>query len=532
MKKEKALELLKRFPTITPKIEKQMKNQLEQFLMYDTKRDQCFCTRCEALMPIPENIRHRHGLICPCCKEGVTAIHVNNRFAGGTVESEARCIVYLSSPEDENLYIRCFELKVFFMSKSLTPIYNIVEHQRYVFTEKDVVRYGRDAEWTYMLIGNKRYWCEKHWQDEWKVRTRFREPVFNNMEKTYTCLNAECVKDTCMRYSEINQIPFEHPMYPVDYLRYYQKHPGVERLIKTGLVEVVRDQFYSSPIYSIDYSQTEPHKMIGVTKDVFQAIRSQRITLRSYLRMKKYYSDMTLEEVIRYQHIIGECFRDVGGVKNLIRESDRTILKYLCKQKDKYSFTANIHYYQDYLVNCEQLGYDLMDNIVKFPRDLMRAHDRAASALEALIEEKQRKDNEEKQKALEKLMKERKKLEFSAGEYFVRQPKSVNEIVDEGKALGHCVAGYAQRHAQGILTIMFLRKKDDPEKPYFTIEVSRSYKIVQCHGYKNDVPYNGGIAKPDEIKEFEKLYQTYLDKVHDKEVKDKAKATKQLKKGA
>lgn len=529
MKKEKALELLKRFPEITPKIEKQMKNQLEQFLMYDTKRNQCFCTRCEALMPIPEEaIQHRRGLICPSCKEGVTAIHVNNRFTGGTVESEARCAVYLSSSEDENLYIRCFELKVFFMSKSLIPIYSIVEHQRYVFTEKGVVRYGRDAEWSYKIITDTFGYYEKNWQDEWKVRTRFREPVFNNMEKIYTCLNAECVKDTCMRYSEVGKITFDYLMYPINYLRYYQKHPGVERLIKSGLLEIVRDQFYRSPMYSIDYSQTEPHKMIGVTKDVFQAIRGQQITLHDYRQMKEHFPGMTLEKIVRYNPVIKGDFHNVSKAKTVTKESDNTILKYLCKQKAGCSI-VDIHFYMDYLDLCQQLGYSMEDRTVKFPRDLPTAHDRTLSAVRAIQEEKQRKENEAKQKELEKLMKKREKLEFSAGEYIVRQPRFINEIVDEGKALGHCVAGYAQRHAQGTLTIMFLRKKSDPDTPYFTIEVSKHYKIVQCHGYKNDVTWNGGIAKPQEIIDFEKLYQAHLYKVRDAEKKPERR---KLKKGA
>lgn len=529
MKKEKALELLKRFPEITPKIEKQMKNQLEQFLMYDTKRDQCFCTRCEALMPLPkEAIQHRRGLICPSCKEGVTAIDVRNRFTGGTVESEARCVVYLSSTEDENLYIRCFELKVYFMSKSLIPTYNIVEHQRYVFTEKGVVRYGRDAEWAYRMIDGKFGYYEKKWQDEWKVRTRFREPVFNNMEKLYTCLNAECVKDTCMRYSEVGHIPFDYPMYPINYLRYYQKHPGVERLIKSGLLEIVRDQFYRSPVYNIDYSQTEPHKMIGVTKDVFQAIRGQRITRHDYRQMKKYFPGMTLEKIIRYNPVIKGDFHYVSKAIVVTKESGSTILKYLCKQKANCSI-VDIQFYMDYLDQCHQLGYSMEDRMVRFPRDLPTAHDRTLSALRAIAEEKRRKEDEAAQKEFEKLIKDREKLEFSAGEYIVRQPKSVNEIVYEGKALEHCVAGYAQRHAQGALTIMFLRKKSDPDKPYFTIEVSKNYKIVQCHGYKNDATWNGGIAKPQEIIDFEKLYQAHLYKVRDAEKKPERR---KLKKGA
>ena len=53
---------------------------------------------------------------------------------------------------------------------------------------------------------------------------------------------------------------------------------------------------------------------------------------------------------------------------------------------------------------------------------------------------------------------------------------------------------------------MFLRKISEPDKPYFTVEVSNDYRIIQCHGYKNDK--NG---KPQEITEFEEQYQKYLE---------------------
>ena len=53
---------------------------------------------------------------------------------------------------------------------------------------------------------------------------------------------------------------------------------------------------------------------------------------------------------------------------------------------------------------------------------------------------------------------------------------------------------------------MFLRKISEPDKPYFTVEVSNDYRIIQCHGYKNDK--NG---KPQEITEFEEQYQQYLE---------------------
>lgn len=524
MKKEKALELLKRFPDIAPEVNKKMKNKLDQFILFDPKRDQCYCTYCESIMPIPEGVKHRRGLICPVCREGVTAINIKNRFTGGTVENDVRCAVLLSSPEDENLYVRCFELKEFFLQGQLVPEIKITEHQRYVFTEKSAVRYGREPDYAYGSIDGYSFWYRNGLKDEWAVRTRFREPVFSGIASNYFVMNRECIRDTCMRHSAMEQICFDYPMFPMNYLRYYQKNPGVERLVKCDLMEIVRDQFFYCPNYKIDYSQTEPHKMIGVTKDVMQEIRSHHITLGQYKNMKKKFPGMPLGELIECNRIINSDFYHLHEMIRATSENARSILKYLKKQIAA-NPAINIRYYNDYIRQCIALGYSLEDRTVRFPRDLSAAHARATSALNIVSSENQNKKFEELNP---KLFEKRKKLEFSAGDYLVRQPVNAQEIINEGAALSHCVAGYAQRHSGGSLTIMFLRKKSEPDKPYFTIEVSNEYKIVQCHGFANEEEWRGGTPKPQVIEDFEKTYQIHLYQLRD----EAEKSCKKLKKGA
>ena len=91
--------------------------------------------------------------------------------------------------------------------------------------------------------------------------------------------------------------------------------------------------------------------------------------------------------------------------------------------------------------------------------------------------------------------------------------------------LSHCVGGYADRHTNGKLSIMFLRRKDEPDKPYYTIEVGNDLTIRQCRGYKNNVISTGGKEKPQEIKDFETKYQNYLMQVYAKRAEE-AKKTK------
>lgn len=527
MERRKAMELLENFPDLTPELEKQMKNGLEQYLLYDKRQGECYCTRCESKMRIPDDIKHRRLMICQNCAETVTAINVKNRFTGCTKESEARFAVLLSVPEDDNLYIRCFELTEFFEYGKLVPMINIIEHQRYVFTAKSAVRYGRSYDYIFQPVDDKHGYYIKQYSDGWTMRSRYAEPVFDGVSKNYAPINTECIKNTCMRYSGFELVKFENPMWPLDYLRYYQKHPGVERLVKCGLMDIVRSEFYGYSSHDIDYSQTEPHKMIGVSKDVFQAIRAGRTTLTRYKELIENFPGVGIEKLLGYDRLLHGKFYALAMIKRDFHIGYDEAIKYVGKQlKGIYRDILDIQFYCDYLENCKKLGCDMNDPIIRFPPHLVPAHNRAVEAVNAIREENERKRLEEQNKKLEKISEWRKKLEFSSGDLFIRQPASVQEIVAEGNALSHCVGGYANRHANGDTTIMFLRKKSEPDRPFFTIEVSNDYKIAQCHGYKNED--GGKNRKPEEILAVEKEYQQYLDQLRISEMKRK----KKLKKGA
>ena len=81
---------------------------------------------------------------------------------------------------------------------------------------------------------------------------------------------------------------------------------------------------------------------------------------------------------------------------------------------------------------------------------------------------------------------------FRYGGLEIVVPKSAQEIILEGKTLHHCVGGYAGRHFEGKVVILFLRHVRRPGRPFVTIE-ARPRKdargrlvICQVHGYKNE----------------------------------------------
>ena len=82
-----------------------------------------------------------------------------------------------------------------------------------------------------------------------------------------------------------------------------------------------------------------------------------------------------------------------------------------------------------------------------------------------------------------------KKLEYSSKKYglCVVAPVNPGKLVEEGKALRHCVAGYIERVTKGTTSVVFIRNIEDKNKPFYTVEV-RDGLIKQIHGNCNCNP--------------------------------------------
>ena len=76
---------------------------------------------------------------------------------------------------------------------------------------------------------------------------------------------------------------------------------------------------------------------------------------------------------------------------------------------------------------------------------------------------------------------------------------SQNELIEEGKALAHCVGGYAERCSKGETDIIFIRKNDEPNKPFVTMEV-RENEVVQVRAFKNRKPTEEVLEFVEEFK--------------------------------
>lgn len=82
---------------------------------------------------------------------------------------------------------------------------------------------------------------------------------------------------------------------------------------------------------------------------------------------------------------------------------------------------------------------------------------------------------------------------FDDCNYLITWPKKPEDIVEEGLRLKHCAKTFVNMVADGETTLLFLREKDIPEKPFFTVEV-RDGEIRQAHGFGNSCVTGKGLC--------------------------------------
>ena len=92
--------------------------------------------------------------------------------------------------------------------------------------------------------------------------------------------------------------------------------------------------------------------------------------------------------------------------------------------------------------------------------------------------------------------------EYDNSEFSITIPKTTQDIINEGKALHHCVGVYVDKVIRREDMIYFLRK--DREVPYVTIEV-KDKKVTQVEGDMNNRFISKGSPEYEAIKEWARI---------------------------
>lgn len=258
-------------------------------------------------------------------------------------------------------------------------------------------------------------------------------------------------------------------------------------------------------------------KGLLITKDDLpnlQIINPDEKELSMYNAYKSTGRKVNTDEIKEYLEISKQIGADEKFMMRILRHSSlNQFIKYFrrlesegCFKGWKNSYYWNNPYhifasdYKDYLDLAELLEYDLKDLDVLYPKDLKKAHDQA----DRIVTDKEFTEGELPQIARQ-YEKYKELYYFETDDFIITPPTRHKDIKWEGKTLKHCVATYAQRIALGETIILFIRKKSEPGKPYFTLNLDPvDYHIIQCRGLQN-------CAYPADVKKF--MDKWYAEKI-------------------
>lgn len=345
--------------------------------------------------------------------------------------------------------------------------------------------------------GNAEMYELYSWQGNWRKRKSIISQFATSMQSKRCFVSreniAEAVNGTPFQYCTWEHYFDQGPYRSSDMVGFFElaaKYPCIEYLTKLGMRAIVNAKLYGQPTYgAINWRGKSIDKVLRLTKAeakewVRQPFKDGLLSLYSYQKFKKMGLNLNFEQAHQLCRLA-----ESGSLKMLngmsIHAPIETIAKYILKQlnrkgSSRYYISALtvLNDWRDYLRECEELGMDIKQDSVLFPNNLHEAHQKTSAKI------KFKRDEELNQRIIKRANELEKKFRFEHKGLIIRPASSNEELFKEGKALQHCVGGYAERYAEGKIDLLVVRKKSNPDKPFFTMEV-RDDKVVQCRGLKN-----------------------------------------------
>lgn len=297
----------------------------------------------------------------------------------------------------------------------------------------------------------------------------------------------------------------------------------IEMLMKAGMSDVVMDFVERGVKHAavINWDEPSPAKAFKVPRQDMKTFLGTNRDIRILELYKRLKGRASLEECAEW------ISRGVN-IKATLRAAKKwnlppeKLIRYLrsnvgcARFGGMSSMDAALRYWEDYLTAAEAMGYQLHRENVLLPKALGAAHDSATAKHQNKMERERKKAQAEKDRLAALSYEERrveleKKYGFAMDGYLIRVPANKDEVLNEGRILQHCVGGYADRHMNGTLTILFMREAKKPGVPWLTIEMSGN-KLVQIHGFKNEGLYTTkGRFAPDPREVYREFLDTWLD---------------------
>lgn len=277
-----------------------------------------------------------------------------------------------------------------------------------------------------------------------------------------------------MQYAPLEEYLQDEGRDPRLFLTYFAKYPVMEFLWKGGYRKAVHQRINGMDRKMSNAIYWERGKLKDCFKFPLHFLKIQppeKWTLAGIAEMNALWKNSGGMLTEKDASAVIENGIDEELIKDAMKyASAGKIAGYIKKQAEKK--TGGMIAYRDYIQECEQLNLDLTQKEILFPANLNAAHERTMAQVNF-------EKNKAEQEKFEKVVSKLEKFSWAQDGFIIRPAREQIELTAEGQALHHCVGGYIKRMANGETAIFFLRKKENPDEPFFTLEL-RNKRVIQC----------------------------------------------------
>lgn len=479
----------------------------ENYIFYQYKRGGAktgWCSCCERDVPI-KNPRHNAGGRCPRCRKAITFKAVGK---AGTVCTR-RWNLYLMQRCKDGFVVRYFKAESIYRSgKHTEPELIYREERRALYSSQGhplrAYFWGlykqRDMRWIACNVCSANWWGSAN-------------------GRIYGRTLPDLSRRGLGRTGLLEYIRRKGAVDPEKYLAVLAEVPQLEQMSKAGLPRLT-DQCVSEHSrfkYGLAGNVTSLTKMLGIDARELKRLRENDggIEYLTWLQFEKASGKEIADETISWF-----CQKKIKPDDlNFIRDrmSAVQIRNYMERQLRDPHYRGVQHMlatWEDYLSMAARFHLDITNEIVYRASKLRQRHD------ELVARSNQNKDlsvqigeimlaHPHVESILQSL---EPKFGYTGKEYMVIVPASVEDIIQEGRYLRHCIASserYWDRIEQGETFLLFLRKANAPDTPYYTMEVEPDGSVRQLRTFDDD-QYDDINAARDFLREWQTVVATRL----------------------
>lgn len=488
---------------------------LEHSVFYMKEKKEGYCTHCRLHVPVPAGVRHNMPGKCSRC--GISITYRSWRKQQHTKYRTTASVLQKCTDGVHYAY-RQFSVDMFTeRGKYYVPEINLCEDRRALFRLDgicSVINSLKTYEWGEFRYTGIIRWCEDGTATNrcWYYRSERSVLYTGNIKRL--------LKGTGLQYIPVAGIVKSMGTERINVLKMIrdtQEGFPYEAFWKMGLRRFVRERVRNNfeskraQVHRLKAGK-KPWELLEMTKeDMCQAVRMDAADQQMRIIQKASSVGVKLEDGQV------EWFDRYTGVSVILdylnEQTPHRIIRYLREQTGAEEESGRCgdlrRLWTDYLDMARQMGWNLRDRSVFFPQDITRAHDEAAVLYTVWKDREDAKKMRSKDDIMRRNAAEiRKAFSYSDAAYMIKVPECYIDFKHEGHAQHNCVATYYNRVIEGKCIILFIRRRQEPDKSFCTVEICNNrgrFEVAQNRtAYNKEASEDAQAFLAEAVKEAQK----------------------------